>query len=115
MNASLGFFTALALTYSGFTALSQTLDRHYADRHGRGSSPCASERLRLHGLELGRAGPCAGGLRAARRLADGHRLLARHADASARCCWCCCFPTRLQSPYARPCGQGRWADAGYWS
>ncbi|MGE8368219.1 DUF3325 domain-containing protein [Cupriavidus sp.] len=50
MNAILGFFTALALTYSGFTALSQTLDRHYADRHGRGSSPCASERLRLHGL-----------------------------------------------------------------
>lgn len=37
MSASLGFFTALAFAYSGFTALSQTLDRHYADRHGRGA------------------------------------------------------------------------------
>ncbi len=50
MNASLGFLTALAFTFSGFAALSQTLDRHYAERNGRGASPGVSERLRLHGL-----------------------------------------------------------------
>ena len=50
MSASLGFFTALAFTYSGFTALSQTLDRHYADRHGRGATPSPAERLRLQVL-----------------------------------------------------------------
>ncbi|MGO4156215.1 DUF3325 domain-containing protein [Cupriavidus sp. YAF13] len=50
MSASLGFLTALALTYSGFTALSQTLDRHYADRHGRGAAPSPAARLRLQGL-----------------------------------------------------------------
>ena len=51
MSASLGFLTALAFTYSGFTALSQTLDRHYADRHGRGATPSPAERLRLHAWE----------------------------------------------------------------
>nr|WP_272942822.1 DUF3325 domain-containing protein [Cupriavidus basilensis] len=33
-----------------FAALSQTLDRHYADRHGRGTAPSPAERLRLLGL-----------------------------------------------------------------
>ncbi|WP_420992360.1 DUF3325 domain-containing protein [Cupriavidus sp. 30B13] len=46
----IGFLTALALAFSGFAALSQTLDRHYAERHGRGSAPGAAERMRLHAL-----------------------------------------------------------------
>jgi len=46
----LAFLAALALVFSGFSTLSQTLDRHYADRNGRGSVPGAAERMRLHGL-----------------------------------------------------------------
>ena len=40
-----------ALAFSGFAATSLTMDRHYADIHGRGKEPDA--RLRLHLRILG--------------------------------------------------------------
>jgi len=36
-----------ALAFSGFAATSLTMDRHYADIHGRGKEPDARLRLRL--------------------------------------------------------------------
>lgn len=39
-----GFFTSLALAYTGWTALSLAMDRHYADIHGRGKEPDARTR-----------------------------------------------------------------------
>jgi len=39
-----------ALAFSGFAATSLTMDRHYADIHGRGKEPDARLRLRLRTL-----------------------------------------------------------------
>jgi len=39
-----------ALAYSGFAAKSLSMDRHYADIHGRGAEPDARLRLRLRAL-----------------------------------------------------------------
>ena len=39
-----------ALAFSGFAATSITMDRHYADIHGRGKEAHAATRLRLRAL-----------------------------------------------------------------
>lgn len=39
-----------ALAFSGFAATSITMDRHYADIHGRGKEASAATRLRLRTL-----------------------------------------------------------------
>ena len=38
------------LAYSGFAAKGLSIDRHYADLHGRGKEPDAATRLRLRGI-----------------------------------------------------------------
>ena len=40
------FAICLALAYSGWSALSMGMDRHYADVHGRGAEPPAAIRAR---------------------------------------------------------------------
>lgn len=50
MTAGLPFVACLALAFSGFAALSLTLDRHYAQIHGRGAEPPAALLPYLHGL-----------------------------------------------------------------
>ena len=41
------FLSGLALAFSGFAATSITMDRHYADIHGRGKEASRVTRLRL--------------------------------------------------------------------
>jgi hypothetical protein len=50
MSAALAFLASLTLSFSGFGALSMTLDRHYAQIHGRGAEPPAALLPYLHGL-----------------------------------------------------------------
>lgn len=47
---SILILSGLALAFSGFAATSITMDRHYADIHGRGKEASASTRLRLRTL-----------------------------------------------------------------
>ena len=44
------FLSGLALAFSGFAATSITMDRHYADIHGRGKEASPTTRLRLRTL-----------------------------------------------------------------
>lgn len=44
------FLSGLALAFSGFAATSITMDRHYADIHGRGKEASRTTRLRLRTL-----------------------------------------------------------------
>ena len=44
------FLSGIALAFSGFAATSVTMDRHYADIHGRGKEPAPATRLRLRTL-----------------------------------------------------------------
>ncbi|MBY4947437.1 DUF3325 domain-containing protein [Cupriavidus respiraculi] len=50
MSAMLAFVASLALAFSGLGALSMTLDRHYAQVHGRGAEPPPALLPYLHGL-----------------------------------------------------------------
>lgn len=47
---SILILSGLALAFSGFAATSITMDRHYADIHGRGKEAPAGTRLRLRTL-----------------------------------------------------------------
>lgn len=47
---SMLIMSGAALAFSGFAATSLTMDRHYADIHGRGTEPDARLRLRLRTL-----------------------------------------------------------------
>ena len=47
---SILILSGTALAFSGFAATSITMDRHYADIHGRGAEPSPATRLRLRTL-----------------------------------------------------------------
>lgn len=47
---SILILSGAALAFSGFAATSITMDRHYADIHGRGAEPSGATRLRLRTL-----------------------------------------------------------------
>lgn len=48
MTVLLAFTACFTFSLCGFTALSMTLDRHYADIHGRGTAPARRTLRRLH-------------------------------------------------------------------
>lgn len=50
MTAGIAMVAGFALAFSGFTALALTIDRHYADIHGRGREPSPRLVRRLHVL-----------------------------------------------------------------
>lgn len=46
----MSMFSAFALALAGFAALAMSLDRHYADIHGRGNAPAAGTVRVLHAV-----------------------------------------------------------------
>ncbi|MBY4899213.1 DUF3325 domain-containing protein [Cupriavidus sp. AU9028] len=50
MSPGFALIAGFALAFSGFTALALTIDRHYADIHGRGREPSPRLARRLHVL-----------------------------------------------------------------
>jgi hypothetical protein len=45
--STLLMLSGIALAYSGLSALSSTMDRHYGDLHGRGAQPSKRWRVRM--------------------------------------------------------------------